>query len=268
MKRAPRIIVFTDLDGTLLDHDSYSYAPARPVLERMRREGIALILASSKTATEMSGLRADLGFADCPAIVENGAGLLPAGQDRPGDTATHRRLRAALDTLPAVMRAQFSGFSDWTVEQLAALTGLSPHAALRARARDFSEPGLFTGDDAERARFLSALEKAGVHAQSGGRFLTLSLGKVSKADRMAGIAAQYPLPRITVALGDAPNDTAMLETADYGIVIPNPAHAPLPMLRNEAAGRIRRAHLPGPAGWAASLSALIDELHQSTDQEV
>ena len=70
-----RVIVFTDLDGTLLDHESYGYAPALPLLSRLRAAGIPLILASSKTAAEIAPLRADLGFADCPAIVENGAGI-------------------------------------------------------------------------------------------------------------------------------------------------------------------------------------------------
>ncbi len=76
-----RIVVFSDLDGTLLDHETYSFAPAWPALDRMREDGHVLVLASSKTAAEIAPIRAAMGFVDCPAIVENGAGLLAAGED-------------------------------------------------------------------------------------------------------------------------------------------------------------------------------------------
>lgn len=255
-----RVIVFTDLDGTLLDHESYGYAPALPLLSRLRAAGIPLILASSKTAAEIAPLRADLGFADCPAIVENGAGLLPAGQTRPRAARTHDRIRAALAALPAGLRARFAGFSDWSAADLSRRTCLGPEAALRAQDRDFSEPGVFSGSAAERAAFLRALADAGITAEAGGRFLTLSFG-ASKADRMAEVVAGYGAGAVTVALGDAPNDLAMLNAADHAVIVPNPAHPGLPRQPGEAAGRIRRAPFPGPAGWAAALGALLDELH-------
>lgn len=31
----PPLLVFTDLDGTLLDHESYDWSPARPALNRL-----------------------------------------------------------------------------------------------------------------------------------------------------------------------------------------------------------------------------------------
>ena len=75
------LIVFSDLDGTLLDHETYSWAAAEPALAALRAQGIPLVLASSKTALEIAPLRAAMGFSHCPAIVENGAGLLAAGAD-------------------------------------------------------------------------------------------------------------------------------------------------------------------------------------------
>ena len=69
-----RIIVFTDLDGTLLDHHTYSYVPAAPVLERLEAEGHPLILNSSKTRDEMVALRAEFGNRH-PFVVENGGAV-------------------------------------------------------------------------------------------------------------------------------------------------------------------------------------------------
>ena len=77
-----RMIVFSDLDGTLLDHETYSFEPARPALDRLKREGHVLVLASSKTAAEIAPLRDAMGFSHCPAIVENGAARFTVLTDR------------------------------------------------------------------------------------------------------------------------------------------------------------------------------------------
>ena len=54
------MMIVSDLDGTLLDHDSYSYRAATPALAEIRRRGIPLILASSKTRLEMQVLHREL----------------------------------------------------------------------------------------------------------------------------------------------------------------------------------------------------------------
>ena len=100
-----RMIVFSDLDGTLLDHETYSFEPARPALDRLKREGHVLVLASSKTAAEIAPLRDAMGFSHCPAIVENGAGILAAGEGVKGDGPTrHDEILQALSTLPESAR--------------------------------------------------------------------------------------------------------------------------------------------------------------------
>jgi mannosyl-3-phosphoglycerate phosphatase len=246
------LIVFTDLDGTLLDHETYDYAAARPALDRLRRERIPLILSSSKTAAEIAPLRHELGFDHCEAIVENGAGILEAGKERPAKSATRGRLMDALDSLPPDLRGAFRCFSDCSVGEIADMTGLEPDAAARARQRDFSEPGLWTGTAEGRARFLSELSKAGIMARQGGRFLTLSFGG-DKADGLRRITDRYAQRTgarpISVALGDAPNDAVMLEAADIGYIVANPAHGGIPRLAGEDGGKIRRIDAPGPVGW-------------------
>ena len=60
-----------------------------------------------------------------------------------------------------------------------------------------------------------------------------------------------------VALGDAQNDVAMIEQADLGVIIPNPAHQELPRLDGEATGEIIRAASAGPAGWNEVIMSLL-----------
>lgn len=257
----PSLIVFTDLDGTLLDHHSYSWAPALPALAKLRAMGVPVVLASSKTAAEIAPLRNEMRLPHCPAIVENGAGLLPARTDPDETGEDYARLRAALDTLPADLRTPFRGFGDMSPQVVADITGLPLDNARLARARAFSEPGLFDGDRETLQAFVAALEAKGLTARRGGRFLTLSFGG-TKADRMDEIIKDYGNPT-SIALGDAPNDVEMLERADHGVIIANPSGNALPLLAGEREGRVLRSEKAGPDGWNEMMLRLVSTLTTS-----
>lgn len=255
--RAEDVIVFTDLDGTLLDHQSYEYGPARQTLGRLRRLNVPLVLASSKTAAEMIPLREELGLAQWPMICENGAGAVGPGGPASQQRAEYVRLRRALDDLPRTLRRPFEGFGDMGPERIAQVTGLSIVAARLAAQRQFSEPGLWTGADPTLQGFLSLLQDKGIFARRGGRFLTLSYG-ASKADQMRGIVERLG-KRVIIALGDAPNDAEMLASAQYAIILPNERGTAMSDLGTSAAEQIRAA-APGPEGWNDSLGTLLTRL--------
>ena len=256
------VIVFTDLDGTLLDHADYGFEAALPALRYLAEQNIPLVLSTSKTAAEILAMRENPVFAQCMAIVENGAGVLRAGDSQPQPEPHHWRLLQLVDELPADLRKGFSGFSSWSQETLRQHTDLDPESASRAARRHYSEPGLWLGTEGDRRRFLDALTELGIHAQQGGRFLTLGFG-ASKAERMRELIDErrqdYGDRVISIALGDAPNDIDMLLQSDFGIVIPNPAHAGIKTLSGESAGRIIRADAAGPAGWSDSLLTLLED---------
>jgi mannosyl-3-phosphoglycerate phosphatase len=65
-------VVFTDLDGTLLDHNTYSWDAARPAIERLKLCEIPLVLVTSKTRAEVELWRNQLGNHH-PFVIENGA---------------------------------------------------------------------------------------------------------------------------------------------------------------------------------------------------
>lgn len=218
----------------------------------MKARGVGLILATSKTAAEVAPIREATGFADWPAIVENGAGLLEPGDTGADAGGRYNEIRALLREMPK----GFQGFGDMSAEEVAAATGLSLDAAEQARDRAFTEPGLWTGDPEGLKRFEQEIANAGLLMRRGGRFLTLSFG-ATKADQMALLTARYA-PRVTLALGDAPNDIEMLEAADFGVIIANDHSVPLPPLPGETAGRIIRTALPGPEGWADAVSAFLN----------
>ena len=73
-----KIIIFTDLDGTLLDYASYSFAKAETALAYIKQRSIPLIICSSKTKKEILVYREKLGIKE-PFISENGGGIFDTG---------------------------------------------------------------------------------------------------------------------------------------------------------------------------------------------
>lgn len=254
-----RLLVFTDLDGTLLEHGSYSHAPAAEALAALQAKRIPLILASSKTAAEIAPLHHELGLGDWPAIVENGAGLYDPGRGLDGIDAEYTQIRAALDALPDDLRRPYRGFGDMSVADVVAATGLPPEGAALAKTRCFSEPGLWAGDATGEAAFLAALAAQGIAGRHGGRFLTLSLGR-TKADAMAEVCARFNADT-TIALGDAPNDAEMIAAATYGVWVKNPHAPPVPPIDPTNSTQIRYTDDPGPAGWNQAVLALLHDLN-------
>lgn len=252
------LLVFTDLDGTLIDHSTYRWDAALPALKALKSMGAGVVLASSKTAAEISVLQKELDLQQWPAIVENGSGLLQPTDSNTQQNDQYDQLRLVIDSCPEKLREKFQGFGDMTAEVVASNTGLAVASAVLAKDRVYSEPGLWTGSDLEREEFLALLSHKGVTGRYGGRFLTLSFG-ATKADHMSELMEQFK-PRHSVALGDAPNDIEMLEAADYGVVVRNPHREELAPLATEAQGRIFRTELAGPPGWNDAILKLIERL--------
>lgn len=247
------LIVFSDLDGTLLDHETYSWHAAKPALARLAKLNAGLVLASSKTGREIKDLQSQIGCTDWPAIVENGAGILWPGANQSAQDDQYDTLRNLIKSIPN----NFQGFGDMSAAQVAAATGLSEQAASRAKDRRFSEPGIWTGSKSELDQFLSRCADHGISGKQGGRFLTLSFG-TTKADGMRKII-QTLQPSRTIALGDAPNDAEMLMLADQGAIIRNEHGPGISALPGEEAGKIMRTKAQGPIGWAEAIAALTQQ---------
>lgn len=268
----PRLTLFTDLDGTLLDHHGYGWEAARPALARLRQGGHRVVLVTSKTLAETTPLQQALGLSG-PVVAENGAVLaLPAGDRTPpgdrggGAWAVHRtgppypEVRACLEALRRRRGYRFQGFGDLSDAALATRTGLAPAEAAAARTRLASEPIAWEDAPALLGPFAAELGARGLRLVRGGRFHHVLGDEADKADAVCRLVAWFEERGgcgTTVALGDAPNDGAMLAAADVAVVIPNPAGRPLTLNRG---GSVLRPSRPGPAGWNQAVNQLLDAL--------
>lgn len=270
-------LVVTDLDGTLLDAQTYSWVPAAQSLEQLRQRGCPLILNSSKTLAELLQLARELNT-NSPLIAENGSVIaIPEAftirGSEPSEEIQHgyRITRLGLDRQLIIEFAhqlrrdndfKFEGFSDWTATEIANHTGLELSAAQNAAERCATEPILWHDQTDRWDEFARLLAKKAIRAIRGGRFIHL-MGEVDKATSLKHVRELYQqaFPQIAwdvVALGDAPNDLDMLSAADIAVVIPNQhSHTLKP-----TAARTIFADAFGPHGWNQVMLNLIRELDQ------
>ncbi len=266
-----KIIVVTDLDGTLLDHFSYSAEPAMATIRKLQKQRIPLIFNTSKTLAECEALSEKLGLSD-PFIVENGsATYYPKRRFRsapPGGTSHgvywqvvaglgYEDIRERLADIKPGYR--MTALSDSSLGDICAATGLNMTAARRAQNRQFSEPLIWQDSDAALERFREALAQKGLSTLRGGRFLHV-LGNTDKGKALTAVQAVYGRDGnnvVSIALGDGDNDIAMLQAADFPVLIRSPAHA-LPELCTTKPVII--SDETGPAGWANSINGLLKTL--------
>jgi mannosyl-3-phosphoglycerate phosphatase len=246
------VIVFTDLDGTLLDEDGRLSPEAREALDDLRRKRIPVVPLTSKTRRELEPWLAMLDSGRAGAF-ENGAGISFEGEDEilPGAVST-RDLRAVLDALRNETGLPLVSVEEIRDVEMMRLAGLSPAEAAVAREREYDLPFVAPADDAELLAG-ARLSRADVRLVRGGRFFHLS-GRHDKADAMRALLVRLG-GGATFGLGDAPNDAGFLSAVDDAVLIPRASG-----LDAILAGLVPGALVaPAPAGegWAAAVRRFV-----------
>ncbi|MCJ8352186.1 HAD-IIB family hydrolase [Moritella sp.] len=267
--------IFTDLDGTLLDHDNYSFTPALTTLAELKRAAIPVIPNTSKTYVELVELRRILDLHG-PFIVENGAAVYipvnyfshqPIGTIQQDGywvkSLVHLREHwlSLLPTVPVELTALFTNMNNMTVNDIVNATGLDAASATLASQRQYGEPVLWHGNAAQKQLFIQHLNKQGATVLEGGRFLHVC-GNCNKGKAMDWLMEQFKFfnPQQTpysIALGDGNNDIAMLEAAQYAAIISSPVHIPPKLKRKQ---RLITSKNTGPTGWAEVLAKLLPQV--------
>ena len=265
----PRLVIFTDLDGTLLDLKTYSYLPALEALRRIITSGVRLVFCSSKTRVEQEHLQEQIGIRDV-MIVENGSAILipprctpPSGQSSAptevielGASATG--IRAELDAVRLETRLRFRGFKEIPFQELCRLTDLDAEAALRAQTRQYSETIVSEMSAAEMKSFCEALQSRGLSCIPGSRFHTVVSLNVDKgrAVRLVTEMLRNEMGDVcTAGIGDSRNDEPMLAAVDR----------PFLFLRSDGPREdlqlacLTTVNGSGPVAWNRLVCSLLDE---------
>lgn len=265
-----KIIFLTDLDGTLLNFDNFSFEAIRADLLEFIKSGIDIIPVSSKTRPEMIKFCSALGV-DLPFIYENGAGFCSdAKTSNQNDVILGRPVDELMQiwdaSIPVELKADCKFLSAMEIEECSALLGLSGEPLALALARSYTALLKFTGDKTALTLLNIYVERAGLTLQKGGRVFCLS-GLHNKASftnrfrqKIPGqkISGQKIMDRpenIIIAFGDGNNDIPMLNAADFACIIPRPNGEHLPPDKITTKKII--ASQPAPLGWIETAEAAL-----------
>jgi mannosyl-3-phosphoglycerate phosphatase len=276
---APRHLIFTALEGALIDPHTDSFAGAEEALSELERRKIAYVLLTSRTREEIEPIRRKLGH-NHPFVTENGGGIyFPDGYFSlriPGAVRTARYLSIAqgrpyaevceaLDEIAEECAVGVAGFHHMSLREIAENTGLRPRVAELARAREFDEPFYFTSANEKAiARFVETARARGFDTRRGPTFWHIS----AKCDAARAVRTLAQLFREAthiklrlVGIGGGEQDLPWLLAVDHAVLLPESREAAEPSNHVEEAPGQKRAvkmgDAPGAIGWNQAILNII-----------
>ena len=276
-------VIYTDLDGTLLDHHTYAFDEALDTIKALKHRGIPIIPCTSKTRAETVKLMQAMGI-DGPMIVENGAAIWvprdwgltrPEGSGSEADAWCHSfgpsrsMIRRQLAILNIEWGNRYQSLCDLSDKQVAAVTGLDLEGAARAKQREHCETLIWLGTPADRKVFAEQVEAMDMRCVQGGRCVHV-LASQGKAEAVSWLhhKIRRELPGFSAAVslsaGDAENDVEMLEVTDLALLVRSPVNEPLSVRRQ---GGLVISDAVGPAGWAEGMEALIARVEEEEHRD-
>ncbi len=259
-----KYLIFTDLDGTLLDHENYSYGNNKKIITSIINNKNDVIFNTSKTFSETINLLKELNLTNMPFSTENGALLFfPKNRFKKikssSDYDKYWKIRIAKLSsknwhqflLKKQKKFNFLIAQDLHSKILKKYTNLDNTSKMLNR--EASQIILWEDSLVDLKKFKNELksEKQGVLIQ-GSRFMQVSsVCNKRIAKKLISHAYHYQFcgtySRKTIALGDSKNDIDMLNSASYPCIIKNP-YGSLPKLRSNKKNIIKSSKF-APDGW-------------------
>ncbi len=265
-------LIFSDLDGTLLDADTYDFTPAREAIEFLKEHQFPLILCSSKTKAEIEVYREKMGLKAYPFISENGGAIFIPNetlnlngfnyQIRPGYCVIElgmpfAYIQKCLYKIKQQLQTKLKCLSEMDLEEIIAFTNLPPAEAKLAQKRDYSEPIIFADRPEKLPVLKRALQEYRLYLTKGGRFYTVMGGndKGRAVEILKNIYQQtYPYKKfVSIGLGDSPNDLPLLEKVDIPVGVRRKDGSYLSIQQRN----VYFTQFPGPKGWAEAIFKII-----------
>ncbi|MGP8321730.1 MAG: HAD-IIB family hydrolase [Methanosarcinaceae archaeon] len=268
-----KYIVFTDMDGTLIDHDTYSYQAAKPALLALKEQDIPLIFCTSKTRAEIEVYVKELDLAH-PFISENGGAIFiphnyfdveydctkeTAGYDIIELGTDYDTLRKNLANIRMSVDFEIIGFGDIDDAGVSEDTGLDIDSARLAKIREYDEAfRLGKGGDTPDAvnRLIELIKSHGLNHTRGGRYWHI-IGDNDKGKAVTILSEiyrkQFDDVR-TVGLGDSQNDLPMLQAVDIPLLVQKPGGQHDVSITDV---RISKVGGIGPVGWNLAILDIL-----------
>ncbi|MDY6821441.1 MAG: HAD-IIB family hydrolase [Deferribacterota bacterium] len=267
------IIIFSDIDGTLLNYNNYSHDEAKEALEYIKAHKIPLVLTTSKTYDETVEIMNELSLNE-PFIIENGGGVyFPKIYNNKTvqfgvQKDEYKLLSLGVDinylySFAIKIKNEFNLilYNELSVEELIDITGLSMESALKSMNREYSLPFIMNNSNDEKIEALSLKSKEfNIKILKGGLFYSF-VGIDQDKGRAANIVVKHLKELIgssfvTIGIGDSGNDADMLNFVDMPILVKN-RHGCYSDIKVKG---LQKSTLIGPAGFNEMILKVLKSL--------
>tara|TARA_Y100000816_G_scaffold114767_1_gene80349 strand:- start:1157 stop:1960 length:804 start_codon:yes stop_codon:yes gene_type:complete len=265
MKQKKQIIIFTDLDGTLLNKDTFNFDEIESYFRKLLLEGIKIIPNTSKTEAELSDFNKQYNL-NLSFIAENGSsihGLNLINANLPQKISLSKPVDQINEIYnlhtPFELKKKVIFISKLNTNEQKKIFGLPLTKIKLAMKRKYSIPIQFNGTEVEKNQFTKIINDAGLSIQTGGRLMNIC-DKVNKSmaliKTLEAIRSEIKNEITTIGVGDNQNDLEMLNVTDYSCLVKND---------NFDSSLINKDNLikssePSPQGWADVIKTAIQKI--------
>jgi mannosyl-3-phosphoglycerate phosphatase family protein len=269
-------IIFTDIDGTILDNTG-EYGETPELISSLIKNSIPVILCSAKTLAEQNRVRKQIGLTD-PFIVENGGAIVIGKEyfdlsqimkDYPvkerdgnyiielGKPAT--KIREILDEIRKNFNISFRGVADVSIQELSSITRLSTEKAKEMAHREYGET-ILQIEKSDLDRLTRIARERNLSLIHGGRFFDVTMGndKGKAVEVLVDLfKKKYDYNVTFFGVGDSENDASMLERMDHPLLVQKYDGS----WSNIRVNRIIKVPGIGPKGWALAYNDIFTKDH-------
>ncbi len=261
-------IIFTDIDGTLLDHEDYKYGNLKNYLQKIKKK-VSIIFNSSKTFEEIVNINKKLEL-NYPFIVENGACIFfPPGylgskeinknffkyKSYIGYKLTNYDSKKIITKFAEFKnKYNFCFYSELSDKRISEITNLRIADAKQSKKRLFTNPIFWKDTKDNILKFKLEMTKFNhkFNILEGGRFLHIADNynkAIALRKFMNIIKTNLKGKFTTVSLGDSENDVCMLESTNYSCIVKRKKNK----ISLKKQDNIYFSKAKAPDGWSESL---------------
>ena len=264
MKKKFTVVIFTDLDGSLLHRDTFQFDIIKDYIKSLISKGVVIIPNSSKTEKEIKKFNEELGE-NLPFISENGSsihGLNLITSNFPDKLILSREKEELFkifeNKVPEELKVKCLQVSKMSKKQQENILGQKDRKLKEALDRKYTLPFLFKGDKNEKNKLFKVLNSCSLTLQEGGRVLNLcdNINKVKSMNRVVKILKKTEDKIKTIAVGDNYNDLDMLKSCDIPCLVFNDQF----IQEQINIDNLIFSNKPSPEGWADVIKTALVKL--------
>ena len=268
MKFNSKILIFTDLDGSLLNRDNFEFGSIKNFIKELLSHDIFIIPNSSKTAKEITNFNDEL-EEKLPYIAENGSSIHDLNlinSNFPEKITLSREISELLEifknNVPNNLQIKCKFLKDLSKKEQLNILGLPADKVKYAINRDYTVPFKFEGTKVQKKKLQKHIQTSGLTMQEGGRVINLC-DKVSKSQAMKIVIKVFKKVNndkmITIAVGDNFNDLDMLRNSDFPCLVFNDKFT----LEKININNCMVSKKPAPEGWEEIIKMALDKIKQN-----